>query len=71
MRAVALASPAVRAMEAVRADAVAAESTAWVAIATRPARMIRATKSMNAGSPIAASSAAEPRSGRRGCRLIG
>jgi hypothetical protein len=62
-RAVAPASVAVRAMEAVRAAWVAAESTAWVAMATRPAKMMSPTNSRNAGSPIAASSAAEPRSG--------
>jgi hypothetical protein len=59
---VAPASVAVRAMEAVRAAWVAAESTAWVAMATRPAKMMSPTNSRNAGSPIAASSAAEPRS---------
>ena len=48
-RAVAPASVAVRAMEAVRAAWVAAESTAWVAMATRPAKMMSPTNSRNAG----------------------
>ena len=66
----------VRAMDADRAAEAAADSTAWWATATRPAKMIRPTKSRNAGTPMTASIAAEPRSARvcrqrRRCVVIG
>src|SRR5450759_313482 len=66
------APPWVRAMEADRAASAAADCTPWWAIATRPAKTIRRTNSMKAGTPITASMTAEPRSGS-GClrHLIG
>src|SRR5450631_371021 len=57
------APPWVRAMEAERAASAAADCTPWWAIATRPAKTIRRTNSMKAGTPITASMTAEPRSG--------
>src|SRR5665647_754353 len=59
------APPWVRAMDAERAASAAADCTAWWAIATRPAKTMRATNSMKAGTPITASMTAEPRSRSR------
>src|SRR5580765_3868796 len=68
----------VREIEADRAASVAAEPTAWLARATRPANTMSPTKSMKAGTPMAASMTADPRSrpANRWChrsfgRLIG
>ena len=52
----------VRAMDAVRAASLAADSTAWFAMATRPAKKINPTNSMKAGTPMTVSMTAEPRS---------
>ena len=54
----------VRAMEAVRAASAAADSTAAWVVAVRPPKMISPTNSTNAGTPMTASMAAEPRSSR-------
>ena len=54
--------PWVREIDAERAALVAAASTAWCAMAIRPAKMMSPTKSRNAGTPITVSMTAEPRS---------
>jgi hypothetical protein len=54
----------VRAIDADRADSAAADSTTCRATAYRPAVMINATNSKNAGTMITASIVAEPRSVR-------
>ena len=51
-----------RSIEAARAASYAAASTDCLAISTRPPRMIIATNSPKAGTPIAASMATDPRS---------
>ena len=56
------ASPWVRVIDAERAALFAAASTAWCAMAIRPARMMSPTKSRNAGTPITVSMTADPRS---------
>ena len=56
------AADAVRAIDAVRAASAAADSMAEWVVAVRPPKMISPTNSTKAGTPTAASTAAEPRS---------